>query len=104
MRKTPIESPKGYRDHEMPLLLRAEEVAKLLGLSRSMVFQMLASGELPVVRFGRSVRVPREALDEWIKERTTSIRGPRGASSASPASSSSFRGVAAEDITLGQER
>jgi excisionase family DNA binding protein len=45
------------------------EVAELLGLSRSKVFEMLAAEELPVVRVGRVVRVPREQLDEWIRER-----------------------------------
>jgi excisionase family DNA binding protein len=53
-----------------PLLLRAGEVAKLLGLGRSTVFAMLAAGELPVVRIGRSVRVPRAALERWVDERT----------------------------------
>ncbi len=49
-----------------PLLLRAGEVAKLLGLGRSKVFAMLAAGELPVMRIGRSVRVPRAALEGWV--------------------------------------
>ena len=31
---------------------------------------MLAAGELPVVRLGRSVRVPRPSLEGWIEERT----------------------------------
>ena len=52
-----------------PLLLKAEEVAKLLRVGRSKVFAMLAAGELPVVRLGRSVRVPRAALEGWIEER-----------------------------------
>lgn len=53
-----------------PLLLRAGEVARLLGLGRSTVFALLAAGELPIVRIGRSVRVPRVALERWIDERT----------------------------------
>ena len=53
-----------------PLLLKAGEVAKLLGLGRSKVFAMLAVGELPVIRIGRSVRVPRAALEDWIAEHT----------------------------------
>ena len=53
-----------------PLLLKAEEVAKLLRIGRSKVFAMLAAGELPVVRLGRSVRVPRAPLEGWIEERT----------------------------------
>jgi excisionase family DNA binding protein len=58
-----------------PLLLKAGEVATLLGLGRSKVFAMLAVGELPVLRIGRSVRVPRVALEGWIAEQTQHSRG-----------------------------
>ena len=58
-----------------PLLLKAGEAAKLLGLGRSKVFAMLAVGELPVIRIGRSVRVPRAALEDWIAERTQQASG-----------------------------
>lgn len=51
-------------------LVRAEEVAIVLGVGRSKVFEMLRAGELPVVRLGRSVRIPRRALDRWIEQRT----------------------------------
>ena len=54
-----------------PLLLRAEEVQKALGLGRSKIYEMMASGELPVVRIGNSVRVPSDALRTWIKIRVT---------------------------------
>jgi len=53
-----------------PLLLRATEAAKLLGLGRSKVFAMVAAGELPVIRLGRSVRIPRQALERWIRDQT----------------------------------
>jgi excisionase family DNA binding protein len=61
-----------------PLLLKAGEVAKLLGLGRSKVFAMLAVGELPVIRIGRSVRVPRAALEDWIAERMQHASGQSG--------------------------
>ncbi len=53
-----------------PLLLRAEEAAKLLSLSRSTVFQMIATGELPCVRVGRAVRVSRSGLERWVRDRS----------------------------------
>lgn len=53
-----------------PLLSRAGDVASALGLGRSTVFALIAAGELSVVRIGRSVRVPRVALERWIDERT----------------------------------
>ena len=61
-----------------PLLLKAGDVAKLLGLGRSKVFAMLAVGELPVIRIGRSVRVPRAALEGWIAEHTQHASGQSG--------------------------
>jgi excisionase family DNA binding protein len=54
-----------------PLLLRAEEVAELLGLGRTKVYEMMASAQLPVVRIGTAVRVPRQKLIEWIDENTS---------------------------------
>lgn len=53
-----------------PILLRAEEVALQLRVGRTKVFEMLAAGELPVVRIGRSVRVPRRSLEEWVDAQT----------------------------------
>lgn len=53
------------------MLLRADEVAELLGLGRTKVFELIAAGELPLIRIGRSVRVPRWALEEWVRERAS---------------------------------
>ena len=60
------------------LLLKPMEVAELLNLSRSKVFAMLAAEELPVVRIGRVVRVNREQLDDWIRDRTAFRPQARG--------------------------
>ncbi len=60
-----------------PLLLKANEVGKLLGLGRSKVFAMVAAGQLPALRIGRSVRVPREALERWIREQTIEVEQRR---------------------------
>lgn len=51
-------------------LLRAPEVAAILGLSRSQVYGLLACGRLPALRIGRSVRVPLHALEQWIAQNT----------------------------------
>ena len=55
---------------DRPLLLRAEEAARLLGLGRSTVFALMAAGDLPSVKIGRSVRIPYASLVEWVRERT----------------------------------
>jgi len=52
-------------------LLRAAEVADVLGISRSKAYLMAASGQLPSVRLGRSLRVPLDRLQQWIASQVT---------------------------------
>ena len=59
-------------DLDQPVLLRAEEVSRLLRIGRTMTFQLIANGDLPVVRIGRAVRVPKKQLEAWILSRTSS--------------------------------
>lgn len=48
------------------LLLRPIEAAEAIGIGRSKIYELLASGELPSIRIGGSVRVPVDALHAWI--------------------------------------
>jgi excisionase family DNA binding protein len=50
-------------------LLRVEEAAEALQMSRSKLYEMIASGEIPSVTIGRSRRVPAEALRRRVDER-----------------------------------
>ncbi len=49
-----------------PLLLTVEQVAQVLNFSRSKVYELINVGELPVLRFGKSVRVRVSALEVWL--------------------------------------
>lgn len=50
------------------LLLKPMEAAEALGIGRSHMYEMLASGELPSIRLGpRSIRIPTHALNEWVE-------------------------------------
>jgi excisionase family DNA binding protein len=42
--------------------LSVTEVAKLLGISRALAYELVARGELPALRLGRRVVIPRVAL------------------------------------------
>ncbi|MBJ7596544.1 MAG: DNA-binding protein [Candidatus Nephthysia bennettiae] len=52
-------------------LLRPQEVQAILQIGRSKVYEMIGRGQLPVIRIGRVVRVPRRQLELWIAERTS---------------------------------
>lgn len=61
------------------LLLRMDEAAEVLGVSRSQVYALAARRELPVVTLGRSRRIPVAALRAWIEEQTNGHRAPTAA-------------------------
>jgi len=50
------------------LLLTVPQAARALGLGRTKVYELIATGGLPTVRFGRSVRIPVAKLQEWIDQ------------------------------------
>ena len=52
-----------------PLLLNVPQVAKLLSLSRTKVYELIATEGLPVLKFGRAVRVSFKALQQWLDRR-----------------------------------
>lgn len=57
-------------------LLRGAEVAELIGCSHATAYRLMQGGTIPVVRIpdGKAVRVPRQALLEWIKINTHTAR------------------------------
>ncbi len=49
------------------LLLKPAEAASILRISRSLVYRLIADGQLASVRFGRIVRVRSEDLEQFIR-------------------------------------
>jgi excisionase family DNA binding protein len=52
------------------LLLKPSEAFQMLGICRSKGYAMLAASELPSIRIGRAVRIPLEALKQWVIQQT----------------------------------
>jgi excisionase family DNA binding protein len=68
----------------LPVLLRIEDVARLLQLSRSKAYSMAKAGGLPAVRIGKSIRIPESALADWLTQHGVPVvrQEPTGASVA----------------------
>lgn len=47
-------------------LLRIDDVAELLDVSRARAYELVREGLLPVVRLGRQIRVDPGKLDAWL--------------------------------------
>ena len=48
--------------------LTVTEVAELVRVSRMTVYRWIHAGELPAVRFGRSFRVPQQAVEQFMEQ------------------------------------
>ncbi len=55
-----------------PILVRVEEAARILSLSRSTIYEMMDAGELPSVRRGTARRIPLAALRAWVDRQVAS--------------------------------
>lgn len=54
--------------------MSVEEAAEALGISRALAYELVRRGDLPHLRLGRRVVVPRKALERFIDGATV----PRG--------------------------
>jgi excisionase family DNA binding protein len=48
------------------VLLTVSEAAKRLSLGRTMLYELIAKGELPSLKIGRARRIPASALERWV--------------------------------------
>lgn len=51
---------------DLPRVLTVEETAAFLRIGRSSAYEAIRAGEIPSVRIGRSLRVPRHALEAML--------------------------------------
>jgi excisionase family DNA binding protein len=51
-------------------LLSPADLAPLLGVSRSRVYQLIAAGVIPATRMGNRIRIPRGAWERWLATET----------------------------------
>jgi excisionase family DNA binding protein len=58
-----------------PMLLTIPQVMSCLNLGRNKVYDLIQKEGLPVMRFGRAVRVPRMGLQQWLDQRGQSSLG-----------------------------
>jgi len=50
------------------LTLNVSDAAKVLGISRGLAYEMVKTGKLPSIRFGKRVLIPQRALEKLLEE------------------------------------
>lgn len=57
----------------MPMLFNAVQVAKIMGVSKSQVYNLMNSGRLGSISIGRSRRVTNNQMNEFIASLTREL-------------------------------
>lgn len=59
---------RGRADNSV--MLTVEEAAQLLRISRNLAYELVAQGELPHLRLGKRIVIPRDGLMSWIERQS----------------------------------
>lgn len=51
----------------LPLILQAEDIASILGISRNGAYELMKQKGFPVIQVGRLKRVNRDAFFKWME-------------------------------------
>ena len=51
---------------QLPLALCASDLAKVLGISRAMAYELMHSKSFPSIKIGKRLTVPKDKLIEWM--------------------------------------
>ena len=55
---------------QLPLLLNVKQLAVLLGVSDSSVYELIEEEDFPSLRIGKRIVIPKEELRKWITSHT----------------------------------
>lgn len=59
---------------ELPLLLNVKQLADLLGVSDSSVYELIQEDGFPSLHIGKRIVIPKEELRVWISARTKEVQ------------------------------
>ena len=56
-----------YRSYdELPLTLRVEDLMPILGIGRNTAYELVRSKQIFIVKIGRQLRIPKQALIDYL--------------------------------------
>jgi excisionase family DNA binding protein len=59
--------------HEDNRLLKATEVARILNISKSLVYRLIHTGKIPSIRINQAVRIHNDDLNRFIEGNRTEV-------------------------------
>ena len=61
-----LPNSEGMTTGELPLVLTVDEARRLLRIGRRQLYQAISRQDVPAVKVGRSIRIPRSSLEAWL--------------------------------------
>lgn len=55
-----------YFASELPLVMRVEDLMPVLQIGRNSAYELVRSGQIRSIRIGKAIRIPREAVLDFI--------------------------------------
>ena len=53
---------------ELPLVLSVEDLMPILNIGRNTAYELVRSGKIRSIHVGRKIRVPKEAIAEYLSQ------------------------------------
>lgn len=60
---------------QLPLMLNADQLAQVLGISRAGAYQLMHAKGFPTIRIGKRMVVPKENLLRWLDSKLECEKG-----------------------------
>ena len=57
----------------MQKFLTPQDVQKILRVSKPTVYRIIDSADFPKIRFGQVIRIPPDAFQKWVEQKTGGI-------------------------------
>ena len=54
---------------ELPLALRVEDLMPILDIGRNTAYELVRSGQIRSIRIGRQLRIPKDAVQEYLTKK-----------------------------------
>ena len=59
-----------YRSYdELPLTLRVEDLTSILDIGRNTAYALVRCGKIRSIRIGRQLRIPKDAIQDYLAQR-----------------------------------
>lgn len=55
---------------DYPIMLKAEHVAEILGITQRHAYEIMERKDFPLIRIGRLKRVNRDAFFKWLEQQS----------------------------------